>query len=53
VQASLQQWLGDVIRVRSLEVTSVDSSLRVDLSYIVLRTAEDRAEVFLLGGTAT
>lgn len=51
VQASLQQWLGDVIQVHSLEVTSEDSTLRVELSYIVLRTAEQRAEVFVLGGT--
>lgn len=52
VQASLQQWLGDVIQVQSLEVMSEDSTLRVELSYIVLRTAEQRAEVFVLGGTA-
>ena len=52
VQASLQQWLGDVIQVQALEVTSEDSTLRVELSYIVLRTAEQRAEVFVLGGTA-
>jgi uncharacterized protein len=52
VQASLQQWLGDVIAVQSLEVTSEDSTLRVELNYIVLRTAEPRTEVFLLGGEA-
>lgn len=52
VQASLQQWLGDVIQVQSLEVTSEDSTLRVELSYVVLRTTEQRAEVFVLGGTA-
>jgi phage baseplate assembly protein W len=52
VQASLQQWLGDVIQVQSLEVTSEDSTLRVELSYVVLRTAEQRAEIFVLGGTA-
>ena len=52
VQASLQQWLSDAIQVQSLEVTSEDSTLRVELSYVVLRTAEQRAEVFVLGGTA-
>ena len=52
VQASLQQWLGDVIQVQSLEVTSEDSTLRVELSYVVLRTAQQRAETFVLGGTA-
>lgn len=49
VQASLQQWLGDVIEVQSLEVTSEDSIMRVELSYIVLRTAEQRTEVFVQG----
>ncbi len=49
VQASLQQWLGDVIEVQSLEVTSEDSTLRVELNYLVLRTAEQRAEVFVQG----
>ena len=50
VQASLQQWLGDVIEVQSLEATSEDSTLRIELSYIVLRTAEQRTEVFVQGG---
>ena len=49
VQASLQQWLGDVIEVQSLEVTSEDSTLRVELNYLVLRTAEQRTEVFVQG----
>jgi phage baseplate assembly protein W len=49
VQASLQQWLGDVIEVQSLEVTSEDSTLRVELSYLVLRTAQQHMEVFVQG----
>lgn len=50
VQASLQQWLGDLIEVQSLDVTSEDSTLRVELNYIVLRTAEQRTEIFVQGG---
>jgi len=50
VQAALQEWLGDVIEVQSLEVTSVDSSLRVDLDYMVRRTSEQRRETFVQGG---
>lgn len=49
VQASLQQWLGDVIEVQSLDVTSEDSTLRVELNYLVLRTAKQRVEVFVQG----
>jgi phage baseplate assembly protein W len=33
LQAALQRWLGDVIAVRSLAVSAVDSTLTVDLSY--------------------
>lgn len=33
MQAALQQWLGDVIVVRNLSVSAVDSTLTVDLTY--------------------
>src|SRR5918912_3035116 len=36
VQAALQQWLGDVIHVQALDVTSEDSTLQVELKYVVL-----------------
>ncbi|MGH9908967.1 MAG: GPW/gp25 family protein [Pyrinomonadaceae bacterium] len=50
VEGALQQWLGDVIQVQSLEVTSEDAILRVQLSYIVLSTGEQRTEVFAQEG---
>lgn len=50
IQAALQQWLGDLIQVQSLEVKSEDSTLRVELNYIVRRTAEQRTELFVQGG---
>lgn len=40
VQAGLQQWLGDVIEVQELNVTSDEAILRVDLVYKVRRTEE-------------
>jgi phage baseplate assembly protein W len=40
LQASLQLWLGDVIELQSLEVTSYDSTLTVNLQYLVRRTNE-------------
>jgi phage baseplate assembly protein W len=49
VQAGLQRWLGDVIDVQRLAVTSHDSRLRVDLEYAVRRTGESRTEVFERG----
>ena len=50
VQAALQQWLGDVIQVQALDVSSQDSTLVVELKYTVLRTGEQRTETFARGG---
>jgi uncharacterized protein len=47
IRAGLQQWLGDVIEVRALDVISEDSKLRVDVQYVVLRNGEPRAETFV------
>lgn len=50
VQAGLQQWLGDVIEVQALEVTSEEATLRVLIQYVVRRTGERRTETFARGG---
>jgi Bacteriophage baseplate protein W len=46
IQAGLQQWLGDLIEVQKLEVTSEDATLRVELVYIVRRTQEQQTAQF-------
>ncbi len=46
LQAALQRWLGDVIEVGALAVTSEDSSLRVDLSYVVCATGTAHSDSF-------
>ena len=51
LQAALQRYLGNVIKVGSLAVTSSDSTLQVDLSYTVLATGEVRTTS--LGGGAS
>lgn len=45
-QAALDRWLGDVIEVDTLEVTSDDASLRVELRYVLRATGESRSETF-------
>src|SRR5580765_4275251 len=47
VQAALQQWLGDLIQVQQLEVSSENSTLRVTLNYAILRTGEQRTDSFV------
>ncbi len=44
VHAALQRWLGDVIDVGALDVSSQDNAVRVHLSYTVRRTGTHRAD---------
>lgn len=50
MQAALQQWLGDLIDVQALDVTSEDSRLQVFLQYVVKRSGEQRTETFERSG---
>lgn len=46
VQAALDRWLGELIEVRSLDVESGDGKVRVDVTYVVRATGNERADVF-------
>jgi phage baseplate assembly protein W len=46
LQAALQNWLGDLIELQSLEVTSEDSTLSIAIEYIVRRTNERQVAQF-------
>jgi phage baseplate assembly protein W len=50
LQAVLQRWLGDLIELQELEVTSEEASLHVVVQYVVRRTGEPRTEVIERGG---
>jgi hypothetical protein len=52
VRAGLQRWLGDLVEVRDLEVTSRDAVLRVELRYAVRRTGSERTATFERDATA-
>jgi len=45
-QAALQKYLGDLIDLRSLDVTAQDSTLNVVVKYVVRQTQESRTETF-------
>jgi phage baseplate assembly protein W len=49
LQAALDRWLGDVVEVRKLEVTSQDATLTVELVYAVRKTGETHRETFTKG----
>jgi Bacteriophage baseplate protein W len=50
IQASLQQWLEDVVDIVDLEVVAEDSSLRIVIQYVVRRTNEKQTAVFTQAG---
>lgn len=50
VQADLQRWLGDLIEIQELEVTSENSSLHILIQYLVRRNNEKQTAQFTLTG---
>ena len=50
VQSSLQHWLGDVIALEGVEVEAEDSTLRVTVQYVVLRSQARATAQFTRGG---
>jgi len=47
IQAGLLRYLGDIIEVRELNVESVDSSLTIDIQYVIRRTNEPQTAAFV------
>jgi phage baseplate assembly protein W len=52
IQAGLQQWLSDLIRVQSVSVLAEDSTLSVTVVYTVLQTQQQQTQQFVYGATA-
>ena len=50
IQAGLQQWLSDVIRVQSVDVAALDATLTVTVVYVVLQTQQQQTQEFVYGG---
>jgi uncharacterized protein len=50
VQSALQQWLGDLIQVESVQVQSMDATLRITVDYIVRRSQGRRVAEFTREG---
>lgn len=46
VQGNLQQWLGELITVEAVDVTSVDSVIEVRVEYVLRRSGQRRVEQF-------
>jgi uncharacterized protein len=46
LQAAIQKWLGDLIVLKGVQVTSEDSTLTIFVSYVVQRTNEQQVAQF-------
>lgn len=46
LQAAIQRYLSDVVELRGLTATAVDSSLTIDLAYALRRTGEAQTATF-------
>ena len=46
IGASIQQWLGHLVRTGDIRVEVEDSTLRVDITYVILRNQQQRSASF-------
>lgn len=49
VQGALQQWLGDLIEVKEVQVESYDSTLQVSVNYTIRRSQQNQVAQFKRG----
>jgi uncharacterized protein len=52
IQAGLQQWLPDLIRIQSVTVTADDGAVQVTVSYALLATTQQLTQQFVYGTPA-
>jgi phage baseplate assembly protein W len=50
IQAGLQQWLSDLIRVQSVTVTANDATLLITVVYTIIQTQQQQTQQFVYGG---
>jgi phage baseplate assembly protein W len=50
IQASLQMWLSDLIRVQSVSVVAQDATLQVTVVYSVIQSGQQQTQEFVYGG---
>lgn len=53
IQASLQQWLSDLIKVNSVIVTAQDSTLLITITYTIIQSQQQQTQQFVYGGATS
>lgn len=52
IQASLQMWLSDLIRVQSVTVVANDATLQITVVYVVLQSQQQQTQQFVYGSAS-
>jgi phage baseplate assembly protein W len=52
IQASLQMWLSDLIRVQSVTVVANDATLQITVVYVVVQTQQQQTQQFVYGSAS-
>jgi len=50
IQASLQQWLSDLIRINRVDVQAQDATLLITIVYTIIQSQQQQTEQFVYGG---
>lgn len=50
IQASLQQWLSDMIRVNAVDVEAQESTLLITVTYTIIQSQQQQTQQFVYGG---
>lgn len=53
IQASLQMWLSDLIRLQSVTVVNDDSTLQITVVYTVIQTQQQQTQQFVYGSSGS
>jgi uncharacterized protein len=53
VQASLQQWLSDLIQVNAVYVTAEESTLLITITYTIIQSQQQVTQQYVYGGAST
>ena len=53
IQAGLQMWLSDLIKVQSVTATADDATLLITVVYTIIQTQQQQTQQFVYGGART
>ncbi|HTQ30656.1 MAG TPA: GPW/gp25 family protein [Opitutaceae bacterium] len=53
VQAALQMWLSDLIKVQSVEVEAEDATLQVTVAYTIIQSQQQQTQQFIFGAPSS